>query len=71
MAKTILDYIADDKYERYKELTQKMLDAKAALPKAPRAPRGPMTTEQKAERTKKQIASLEQKLAELLAAQNV
>lgn len=71
MAKTILDYIADDKYERYKELTQKMLDAKAALPKTPRAPRGPMTTEQKAERTKKQIASLEQKLAELLAAQNV
>lgn len=71
MAKNIIEYIADDKYERYKELTQKMLDGKANAPKKVRAPRGPMTVEQKAERAKKQIASLEAKLQELLAAQNI
>ena len=47
MAKTLVDFILPEDYDRYNELLNMAQEAKANAPKKERAPRGPMTTEQK------------------------
>ena len=70
MAKNIVDYIAEEDYARYNELLNIAEEAKANAPKPERKPRGPLTIEQKRERTKKRIAEAEAKLAKLMEMEN-
>jgi acyl-CoA reductase-like NAD-dependent aldehyde dehydrogenase len=69
MAKTIVDYIPEADYARYNELLDIAAKLKAKAPKPERKPRGPLTVEQKRERTLKRIADAEAKLAALMAAE--
>ena len=70
MAKSLVDFILPEDYERYNELLGLAEQAKANAPKAPRAPRAPMTMEQKIKMAEGRKAKAEAKLAELLAAMN-
>ena len=70
MAKTIIDYILPEDYDRFKELLDMAEQAKANAPKKERAPRGPMTTEQKIEAQKKKLAKAQAALDALLAAES-
>lgn len=63
MAKSIVDYILDSDYPRYKELVAKAQANKAAAPKAERKPRQPMTDEAR-------IAALEKRIAAKMAKVN-
>lgn len=69
MAKTIVDYILPEDYERYNELLNMAQEAKANAPKKERAPRGPMTTEQKKKALENRLAKAQAKLDALLAAE--
>ena len=70
MAKTIVDYILDEDYDRYVELVAMAEQAKANAPKKERAPRGPMTTEQKRKMAEGRLAKAQAALDALLAAEN-
>lgn len=69
MAKTIVDYILKEDYDRYNELLNMAQEAKANAPKKERAPRGPMTTEQKKKALENRLAKAQAKLDALLAAE--
>ena len=67
MAKTLVDFILPEDYDRYNELLDMAQEAKANAPKKERTPRGPLTTEQKIARKEKSIEAAKRKLEELLA----
>ena len=67
MAKTLVDFILPEDYDRYNELLDMAQEAKANAPKEERAPRGPLTREQKIARKEKSIEAAKRKLEELLA----
>ena len=69
MAKTLIDYILAEDYDRYNELLTMAEEAKKAAPKAPRAPRGPMTAEQKKKAAENRLAKAQAALEALLAEQ--
>lgn len=71
MRKNIIEYIAEDKYDRYTELLDMAEKAKADAPKAERKPRGPMTQEQKVARAKAAAEKAQAKLDALLAAEGI
>lgn len=70
MAKSLIDYILPEDYERYNELIGLAEEAKAKAPKAPRAKRAPMTVEQKKKMAEGRLAKAQAALDALLAAQN-
>lgn len=63
---TIIDFISEEDYPRYKELLLKAEEAKKAAPKAPRAPRGPMSVEQKKKLVEARLAKAQADLEALL-----
>ena len=67
MAKTLVDFILPEDYDRYNELLNMAQEAKANAPKKERAPRGPMTTEQKKKALENRLAKAQAKLDALLA----
>ena len=67
MAKTLVDFILPEDYDRYNELLDMAQEAKANAPKKEAAPRGPLTREQKIARKEKSIEAAKRKLEELLA----
>lgn len=69
MAKTLVDFILPEDYDRYNELLNMAQEAKANAPKKERAPRGPMTTEQKKKALENRLAKAQAKLEALLAAE--
>ena len=69
MAKTYIDYMSEQDYERFNQLLAKATEAKANAPKKERAPKGPMTIEQKIKMAESRRAKAEAKVAELLAQQ--
>jgi hypothetical protein len=69
MAKSIVDYIAEEDYARYNELLNIAEQNKANAPKPERKPRAPMTTEQKKASLQKRMANAQAKLDALLAAE--
>ena len=69
MAKSLIDYIAQEDYDRYNELIALAEEAKAKAPKAPRAPRAPMTIEQKKKMAESRLAKAQAALDALLASQ--
>ena len=69
MAKTLVDYILPEDYDRYNQLLDMAQEAKANAPKKERAPRGPMTTEQKKKALENRLAKAQAKLDALLAAE--
>ena len=69
MAKTLVDFILPEDYDRYNELLDMAQEAKANAPKKERAPRGPMTTEQKKKALENRLAKAQAKLDALLAAE--
>lgn len=70
MAKTLVDYILEEDYERYCELVAMAEEAKKNAPKKERAPRGPMTTEQKRKAAEKRLAKAQAALNALLVSEN-
>lgn len=70
MAKSLIDYMSTEDYNRYNELLALATEAKANAPKAPRAPRGPLTVEQKRKMAEGRLAKAQAALDALLAAQN-
>ena len=70
MAKSLIDYILPEDYDRYNELLHMAEEAKAKAPKAPRAARGPMTNEQKKKMAESRLAKAQAALDALMAAQN-
>ena len=69
MRKTLVDYIPEDKYNRYTELLDMAEKAKAefkAAHKAERKPRGPLTQEQIIARKKASIAKMQAQLDAML-----
>lgn len=70
MAKSLIDYILPEDWDRYNELLTIAEDCKSKAPKAPRAPRGPMTIEQKRKMAEGRLAKAQAALDALLAAQN-
>lgn len=70
MAKSLIDFILPEDYDRYNELLNMAEEAKANAPKAPRAARGPMTVEQKKKAAENRLAKAQAALDALLAAQN-
>lgn len=69
MAKSLIDFILPEDYDRYNELLSLAEQAKAAAPKAPRAPRAPMTSEQKKKMAENRVAKAQAALEALLATQ--
>lgn len=69
MAKTLVDFILPEDYDRYNELLNMAQEAKANAPKKERAPRGPMTAEQKKKALENRLAKAQTKLDALLAAE--
>lgn len=68
--KTVLDYIADEDYSRFEELTNKGMEAYNEYKrthKTVRAPKTPLTKEQLVDKQTKKIAELQAKLDALLA----
>lgn len=73
MAKTLIDYIAEEDYARYNELLDMAEKAKEEYKKAHPAEkksRAPQTLEQKREAAKKRLEKAQAALAELLAQQD-
>lgn len=69
MRKTLVDYIPEDKYNRYTELLDLAEKAKAdykAAHKTERKPRGPLTQEQVIARKKASIAKMQAQLDAML-----
>ena len=71
MAKSLIDFILPEDYDRYNELLNMAEQAKANAPKAPRAPRGPMTIEQKKKMAENRLAKAQAALDALLAAESI
>ena len=69
MAKTLVDYILPEDYERYNQLLEMAQEAKANAPKKESAPRGPLTNEQKKKALENRLAKAQAKLDALLAAE--
>lgn len=69
MAKSIVDYIAEEDYPRYQELLAMAEEAKKNAPKKERAPRAPMTAEQKKKAAENRLAKAQEALERLLAAE--
>lgn len=69
MAKSLINYILPEDYDRYNELISLAEQAKAAAPKAPRTPRAPLTVEQKKKMAANRLAKAQAALDALLAAQ--
>ena len=70
MAKSLIDFILPEDYDRYNELLGMAEEAKKNAPKAPRAARGPMTAEQKKKMAEGRVAKAQAALDALLAAQS-
>lgn len=70
MAKSLINYILPEDYDRYNELISMAEQAKAAAPKAPRTPRAPLTVEQKKKMAANRLAKAQAALDALLAAQS-
>lgn len=73
MAKTLIDYILEEDYERYNELLDMAEKAKEEYKKAHPAekkPRAPQTIEQKKAAAQKKLAAAQAVLARLLAQEN-
>ena len=70
MAKSLIDFILPEDYDRYNELLGMAEEAKKYAPKAPRAARGPMTAEQKKKMAEGRLAKAQAALDALLAAQS-
>ena len=70
MAKSLIDFILPEDYDRYNELLGMAEEAKKNAPKAPRATRGPMTAEQKKKMAEGRLAKAQAALDALLAAQS-
>lgn len=73
MAKTLIDYILEEDYERYNELLDMAEKAKEEYKKAHPAekkPRAPQTVAQKTEAAKKRLEKAQAALAALLAQQD-
>ena len=70
MAKSLIDFILPEDYDRYNELLGMAEEAKKNAPKAPRAKRAPMTTEQKKKMSEGRLAKAQAALDALLAAQS-
>ena len=70
MAKTLIDYILPEDYDRFKELLDMAEQAKANAHKKERAPRGPMTAEQKMKAAQNRLAKAQAALDALLAAES-
>ena len=70
MAKTLVEYILPEDYDRYNELLDMAEELKAKAPKKERAPRGPMTAEQKMKAAQNRLAKAQAALEALLAAEN-
>lgn len=68
MAKSIVDYIAEESYERYNELLNLAEQAKANKPKVTK-PRGPMAPEQKKKMAEGRLAKAQAALEALLASE--
>lgn len=71
MAKSLIDFMSEEDYNRYNEIINMAQEAKANAPKAPRAPRGPMTKEQKIKMTEARLAKAQAALDALLAAESM
>lgn len=69
MAKSLIDFILPEDYDRYNELLGMAEEAKKNALKAPRAARGPMTVEQKKKMAEGRLAKAQAQLDALLAAQ--
>ena len=69
MAKTLVDFILPEDYDRYNELLNMAQEAKANAPKKERSPRGHMTNEQKKKALENRLAKAQAKLDALLAAE--
>ena len=69
MAKSLIDFILPEDYDRYNELLNMAEELKAKAPKAPRAPRKPMTVEQKQKMAESRLAKAQAALDALLASQ--
>lgn len=70
--KTVVDFIAEEKYDRYTEILNaaaERYEAAKAARKTERKPRGPLTAEQKIDAKQRAIAKLQAKLDALLAEQ--
>ena len=70
MAKSLIDFILPEDYDRYNELLGMAEEAEKNAPKAPRAKRAPMTTEQKKKMAEGRLAKAQAALDALLAAQS-
>lgn len=66
MAKTFIDYMTEEDYNRYTELLEKAAEAKKNAPKAKRAP---LTKEQKLAAAMKKEAALQALVDKMLAEQ--
>lgn len=70
MAKSLIDFILPEDYDRYNELLGMAEEAKKNAPKAPSAARAPMTAEQKKKMAEGRLAKAQAALDALLAAQS-
>ena len=70
MAKSLIDFILPEDFDRYNELLNMAEQAKANAPKLPRAPRAPQTVEQKKKAAEARLLKAQAALDALLAAQN-
>ena len=68
MAKPVLEYLSQEKYDRLMQIVAHAEELKKTTPKE-RKPREPMTAQQKIEAQAKRVKRAEEKLAALLAAQ--
>lgn len=66
---SVVDFIPEEKYERYNELLNMAEEAKKNAPKPERKPRGPMTVEQKKKLAEGRLAKAEAALEALIAAE--
>ena len=70
MAKPVLEYLSQEKYDRLMQLVAHAEELKKTAPKE-RKPREPMTAQQKIDAQARRVKKAEEKLAALLAAQEV
>lgn len=68
MAKPVLEYLSQEKYDRLMQLVAHAEELKKTAPKE-RKPREPMTAQQKIDAQARRVKKAEEKLAALLAAQ--
>lgn len=66
---SVVDFIPEEKYERYNELLNMAEEAKKNAPKPERKPRGLMTVEQKKKLAEGRLAKAKAALEALIAAE--